>query len=293
MSITHLPDIGGLGFGAAATEIYHEGLRLPICKLARAGRLDETMLDVIRANVRVPEQVFGDLMANLSCNEVGARQLLEFMDEYGLDDLGPLSAAIRGQSERAIRDRIEALPDGVYEGTLDIEGIDDALRLACRAEVEGRGIALDFAGTLATRPPGHQRALLLHARHGLLCRQVPHRAGHAQQRRGGGAHPGQRAGRLHPERPAPLPHRRAPRDRAHGGPARVPHPRRRRPRPGPGGLRHDEHRDVPGHQPRWTADVHHLLLDRRVRRPPGSRRGGHHSRARPTCGRCRPRCGNR
>ena len=147
LSITHLPDIGGLGFGAAATEIYHEGLRLPICKLVRAGRLDEPMFDVIRTNVRVPEQVFGDLMANITCNEVGARQLLEFMDEYALDDLGPLSAAIRGQSERAIRDRIAALPDGIYEGILDIEGIDDALRLACRAEVDGGGISLDFAGT--------------------------------------------------------------------------------------------------------------------------------------------------
>ena len=57
------------------------------------------------------------------------------------------SRAIRGQSERAIRDRIAALPDGIYEGALDIEGIDDALRLACRAEVDGRGISLDFAGT--------------------------------------------------------------------------------------------------------------------------------------------------
>ena len=101
----------------------------------------------IRHNVRVPEQVFGDLMANITCNEVGARQLLEFMDEYALDDLAPLSAAIRGQSEQAIRDRIAALPDGIYEGTLDIEGIDDALRLACRAEVDGGGISLDFAGT--------------------------------------------------------------------------------------------------------------------------------------------------
>ena len=147
MSITHLPDVGGLGFGAAATEIYHEGLRLPVCKLVRGGRLDEPMFDVIRSNVRVPEQVFGDLMANVACNEVGARQLLEFMDEYGLDDLAPLSAAIRGQSERAIRDRIAALPDGSYEGAIDVEGIDEPLRLACRAEVAGRGIALDFSGT--------------------------------------------------------------------------------------------------------------------------------------------------
>ena len=111
------------------------------------------MLEVIRVNVRVPEQVFGDLMANIACNEVGARQLLNFMDEYGLDDLAPLSAAIRGQSERAIRDRIAAIPDGVHKGTLDIEGIDDALRLACRAEVAGSGIALDFSGT---SPPVHR-----------------------------------------------------------------------------------------------------------------------------------------
>ena len=53
-------------------------------------------------------------MTNITCNEVGARQLLEFMDEYALDDLAPLSAAIR--------DRIAALPDGIYEGTLDPEG---------------------------------------------------------------------------------------------------------------------------------------------------------------------------
>ena len=147
ISITHLPDIGGLGFGAAATQIYHEGLRLPVCKLVRAGRLDEPMFDVIRSNVRVPEQVFGDLMANVTCNEVGGRQLLEFMDEYGLEDLGSLSEAIRGQSERAIRDRIAALPDGTYEGAIDIEGIDDPLRLACRAEIVGSEVSLDFAGT--------------------------------------------------------------------------------------------------------------------------------------------------
>ena len=147
ISITHLPDIGGLGFGAAASQIYHEGLRLPICKLVRAGRLDEPIFDVIRANVRVPEQVFGDLMANVTCNEVGGRQLLEFMDEYGLEDLAPLSEAIQGQSERAIRDRIDALSDGTYEGAIDIEGIDHPLRLACRAEICGSGVSLDFAGT--------------------------------------------------------------------------------------------------------------------------------------------------
>ena len=59
----------------------------------------------------------------------------------------PSPEAIQGQSERAIRDRIAALPDGTYEGAINIEGIDDPLRLACRAEIASSGISLDFAGT--------------------------------------------------------------------------------------------------------------------------------------------------
>jgi N-methylhydantoinase B len=79
MSITHLPDIGGMGFSATAAEMFHEGLRLTPVKLIEAGRLNRTVVDIIRANVRVPEQVMGDIMANVACNEVGGRQLLDFM----------------------------------------------------------------------------------------------------------------------------------------------------------------------------------------------------------------------
>ena len=276
MSITHLPDIGGLGFGAAATEIFHEGLRLPICKLVRAGRLDEPMLDVIRSNVRVPEQVFGDLMANITCNEVGARQLLEFMDEYALDDLAPLSAAIRGHSERAIRERIAALPDGIYEGAPDIEGIDDALRLACRAEVDGGGIKLDFAGTSPPVDRGinvplcYTRAMACYAVKCLTVPGMPNNEGAVAPIRVSAP----QDSILNAQPPCPtggrhvMGHMVVPlvfRTLAGAVPGQV-----------PDGLRHDEHRDVPGHQPRRTPDVHHLLLDRRVRCPSGSRRSGHH-----------------
>ncbi len=147
MSITHLPDIGGIGFGTAAREIYHEGLRLPICKLASAGAVDPFILDLVRANVRVPDQVVGDLMANVTCNEVGGRQLLEFMDEYGLDDLEALSAAIRETSERAIRAKIGAIRDGVYLNRIRIEGTDQPITLACRVEVAGEDVRIDFDGT--------------------------------------------------------------------------------------------------------------------------------------------------
>ncbi|MBT7731709.1 MAG: hydantoinase B/oxoprolinase family protein, partial [Rhodospirillaceae bacterium] len=95
MSITHLPDIGGMGFGAAATQIYHEGLRLPIVKLVDQGKTNAFILDLLQANVRTPESTIGDLIANVTCNEVGGRQLLEFMDEYSIHDLTPLSNAIR------------------------------------------------------------------------------------------------------------------------------------------------------------------------------------------------------
>ena len=147
MSITHLPDIGGAGFGTTATEIYHEGLRLPLCKLLREGEVDQYLLELIAANVRVPEQVIGDVMANVACNEVGGRQVLEFMDEYDLDDLSEISAAIRGQSERMTREAIVNIKDGTYRNSIRIEGIDAPITLACRVDVEGDSVRIDMEGT--------------------------------------------------------------------------------------------------------------------------------------------------
>jgi len=147
MSITHLPDIGGRGFSATATEVYEEGLRLPICKLANAGKLNEELLELIRTNVRVEELVVGDLMANLTCNEVGGRLLIEFMDEYGIDDLAPLSRAIIGQSEKAMRERIKEIPDGVYENKIKVEAMDEAVTFACQVKIADDSIHIDFSGT--------------------------------------------------------------------------------------------------------------------------------------------------
>jgi N-methylhydantoinase B len=147
MSITHLPDIGGRGFSATATEVFEEGLRLPICKLVSAGKLNEDLLELIRFNVRVQDQVVGDLMANITCNEVGGRLLLEFMEEYGIDDLKPLSDAILGQSERAMRDKIERMPDGEYENRITVEAVEKPLTLAVKVIIRGREVLMDFSGT--------------------------------------------------------------------------------------------------------------------------------------------------
>ncbi len=147
LSITHLPDIGGLGFSATGRSIYEEGLRLPICKMVDGGVLNHELFELIATNVRVPEQTLGDLHANLSCTEVGGRLLLEFMEEYGIDDLTPLADAIIESSERAMREKIVEIPDGTYENRIQIDGHTEPVTLACRLDVRGDGIEADFDGT--------------------------------------------------------------------------------------------------------------------------------------------------
>ena len=147
MSITHLPDVGGIGFGASASEIYHEGLRLPIVKLAENGVINEFLIDLIGLNVRTPESTIGDLQANITCNEVGGRQLLEFMNEYAIDDLCSLSDAIRSQSELAMGQKIKDIKNGSYCNSILIEAVDEPITLNCKVEVKDEKIDIDFAGT--------------------------------------------------------------------------------------------------------------------------------------------------
>ena len=185
MSITHLPDIGGMGFSAVATEMFHEGLQIPVAKLYEAGRLNQLLIDIIRRNVRTPEQVIGDIMANVSCNEVGARQLLEFMDEYGVDDLVPLSDAIRSQSERAMREKIRTIPDGVYTNRISFEGIEGPLQLACRIDKRGDAMTIDFDGSSGPVRGGinvpfcYARAMALYSIKCITAPTIPNNEGSA------------------------------------------------------------------------------------------------------------------
>jgi N-methylhydantoinase B len=183
LSITHLPDVGGSGFGSSAVEVYHEGLRLPICKLYEEGRLNELIVEIVRTNVRVPEQVMGDVMANVACNEVGGRELLAFMDEYGLDDLTALSRAIRGQSETAMRAKIRELGQGTYKNQIQVEGFDGPCDYVVRIDVKGDSVAYDFTGTSGCVRAGvnvpfcYTNAMALHAIKSLLLPNIPNNAG--------------------------------------------------------------------------------------------------------------------
>jgi len=146
-STCHAPDIGGRLLSAEASDVYEEGLRLPIMKLARAGTMNEDLLGLIRANVRTPRETVGDLYAQAAANDVGARSLLRCLEDLGLEDLEAVGAEIRRRSESAMRAAIEQLPDGRYEAAGYSDGHGERVELRLAAIIDGDEITLDFAGS--------------------------------------------------------------------------------------------------------------------------------------------------
>ncbi|MEM7585167.1 MAG: hydantoinase B/oxoprolinase family protein [Acidobacteriota bacterium] len=143
----HAPDIGGRILSAEAHEIYEEGLRVPITKLFAAGEPNHELFKILRANVRTPDETVGDLYAQTSSNAVGARSLLQMMDEFGLDTIDPLAEEIIQRSEHALRDALEQIPNGRFEHEVWSDGFEEPLSLKVAVTVEDRDIHIDFAGS--------------------------------------------------------------------------------------------------------------------------------------------------
>ena len=150
----HVVDIGGRGFGADANSVYEEGLYLPIMRFADRGRVDETLLKIVRGNVREPDQLVGDMYALASCNEIGHRRLTAMMEEFGLDDLTGIATFILDNSRRATLERIAALPRTSATGEMTVDGFDTPITLKVRLTIEADRILSDFAGTSGLDPKG-------------------------------------------------------------------------------------------------------------------------------------------
>jgi N-methylhydantoinase B len=146
-SVAHSPDIGGRLRGPDARQVYEEGLHLPILKLYDAGRLNEMLIEIIRRNVRVPDQVIGDLFAQVVANELASARLQRLLDEHGINDLTELASAIHGQSERAMRRAILEMPDGDYESEVRPDGDEEELLIKLRLTVAGDEVTADYAGS--------------------------------------------------------------------------------------------------------------------------------------------------
>ncbi|MBI3514978.1 MAG: hydantoinase B/oxoprolinase family protein [Proteobacteria bacterium] len=147
-SVAHSPDIGGSLWSSDCRELYEEGLRIPPIRFLREGERCQDVFDFILGNVRLPEQVLGDLYAQVTSQQVCARRLGEFLDDVGMVDLTALSRALQSRAEGAMRRAIEALPDGVYRARVEADGFDaDETRIECALTVDGAKMHVDYAGT--------------------------------------------------------------------------------------------------------------------------------------------------
>ena len=179
----HAADIGGHVLSAEATEVYEEGLRVPVTKLFDRGEPNHELLKIVRANVRTPDETVGDLYAQATCNAVGARSLLEMMREFDLDSIDPLADEIIARSERAMREAIRALPNGKWEHEVWSDGFEEPLRLHVMVTIENEDMYIDFAGSSPQSRRGinvvlnYTRGYASFAMKAAVCPDVPHNEG--------------------------------------------------------------------------------------------------------------------
>lgn len=146
-SVAHTPDIGG-ALSPETREIYGEGVFIPPIHFYRAGERSETMLELFLANVRYPDLLLGDLEAQVTANEVCRRRAVDFLDDTGLDDLVDLSREVQAMSERAMRQAIAEIPDGVYRSAVDLDGWEDhPTHVECTITIAGDDMTVDYTGS--------------------------------------------------------------------------------------------------------------------------------------------------
>jgi N-methylhydantoinase B len=179
----HVVDIGGLGMGPDGRQVFEEGLAIPIMRLAREGTMNEDLLGIVRANVREPLQVEGDIYALAACNDEGGRRLVEMMREFEIAHVETLGDAIVDTSHDAMLAAIRALPHGTYHNELVMDGYDKPLRLVASMTVSDQGVHVDYSGTSPASTHGINVVLnytLAYTAFGVKCLvapEVPNNAG--------------------------------------------------------------------------------------------------------------------
>src|SRR5215475_8549574 len=133
--------------GPGGRQVLEEGLSIPIMPLAREGQMNEDLLCLVRANVREPLQVEGDIYAAAACNDEGSRRLIDMLDEFEITNLDRLGDTIVEASRQATLARIRALPKGIYRNNVKMDGYDKPLLLNAALTISDDGIHVDFSGT--------------------------------------------------------------------------------------------------------------------------------------------------
>jgi N-methylhydantoinase B len=151
---SHLMDVGGIGFGPDGTDVFMEGLYIPFLRILEQGRVNETLMAMIRANTRLPIDTVGDVYSLAACNDVGCRRLIEMMHEFDLDDLEVLADHICSRSREAVLAEIAKLPKGTWSNSMQTDGFGLPITLRAATTISDRGIHVDYSGTDPQAPKG-------------------------------------------------------------------------------------------------------------------------------------------
>ena len=152
-NIAHHADVGGMVPGSMAggmSEIYQEGLRIPLVRLFRAGELQEDLFELMLLNVRLPEERRGDYFAQVAACRLGSRRLKEIAERYSPSLLISAFDEIIGRTERRMREAISEIPDGTYsfEDVMDDDGLGTQdIAIKVKIDVAGDQIRFDFTGS--------------------------------------------------------------------------------------------------------------------------------------------------
>ena len=143
--MAHWLDVGG-SIGHVTTDIYSEGLQIPLLKYQRSGAVNQDLVDLIKQNVRLPDLAMGDLRAQVTAVTTGARRFLELVERYGCDDVLGSIQIIMDQTDAAARASARTIPDGVYEAESFMD--DDGIQIGVRIPIKVRVIIRDGEVTI-------------------------------------------------------------------------------------------------------------------------------------------------
>jgi N-methylhydantoinase B len=150
-SVGHWHDVGGNvpgNYNPEATESFQEGMLIPPVKLFSAGVLNKDIVDILSANSRLPNSLYGDLNGQINALDLGHQRLDDLLDQYGETDIQIALSLLKSRADRMMRDHLQALPNGTIsvEDFLDNDGVNDvALKLAVDLSIEGDRLKVDFS----------------------------------------------------------------------------------------------------------------------------------------------------
>lgn len=146
-SLCHLTDVGGRGLGIEARSQLEEGMCIPVSKLFEKGELNAYLVQLMRANVRTPNENMGDLFAQTAGNAAAGQAIVDMLEAFDEPDLTGVGRHIIEVSERATEAAIRRIPDGSYRGSVTSDGIDEPIVLECRVDVRDGRVHVDWEGS--------------------------------------------------------------------------------------------------------------------------------------------------